>query len=306
VYHAAQDLIEYLMATVGGGAQDSEHRVLRSAAHQAYRDLLNVRDWNWLAGEMALPAAIAGSDGKKFLLPVGVRSVDALVPPERTTPVIYVLPREARMLESVTASTNGPVYWTAVRSSTKPDRWEIHMAGNPTPIDPAESYYIWYRRTAQPLKYMGYEPVCRDGSLTAVEAPGAVKRYGTAAHHPEGPAGLYPYTAEEILGLANSLVGTPPPDAKTVVSDRLDVSDAMYSSLLAGAEAWVAKLLGKNVEGALAVYNRELRLAFEADVVAPISGRRVAVGRYPESDSLWWGTPRSLGYYSPSAPDTGA
>lgn len=308
MYRAAQDLIEYLMTTVGGGAQDSEHRLLRSAAHQAYRDLLNVRDWNWLVGEAALPAAISGSNGKRFLLPANVRSVDALIPPSLVTPVVFVTPREWRMVETLKTpvTTSGPIYWTVVRSATNPDRMELKIAGQSTPIDSTKTYYYGYRRAAVPLKYMGYEPVCRDGSLTAAEAPGAVKRYGTATQHPEGPTGITPFTAEELLGVSGSLVGTPPNGAKTVVSDFLDVSDGMYSALLAGAEVWVAKLLGKNVEGAMAAYDRELRRAFEADVVSPIANRRVSIGRYPETDQVRWGTPRALGYYSPSGPDTGA
>ena len=152
---------------------------------------------------------------------------------------------------------------------------------------------------------MGFEDVCRDGSLTDETAPGAVVRYGTATTHPEGMAGINPYTAEEILGLANSLIGTPPEDAKTVVSDYLDVSPSMFSAVLSGAEVWLAKMAGKNVEGALAVYNRDLRMAFEADTIAPMSGRRSGVGRYPDIDAVSFGTPQALGYYSPSGPDTG-
>jgi hypothetical protein len=154
---------------------------------------------------------------------------------------------------------------------------------------------------------MGYETVCRNGSLNATNAAGAVKRYGTTANFPEGLSGVYPYTAQEILGSAGSMVGTPPSGAKTVVSDYLDVSEHMFTALLSCAESWLARLMGKNVEGALAVYQRDLRLAMESDVIAPISGRRAAVDRYPEMQApLFAGTPRSLGYYSPSGPDTGA
>lgn len=305
MYYAAQDIIEYLMNSVGGGAQDSEHRVLRAAAHNAYREVMHSRDWNWLASEMALPSALSGSDGKAFLLPANVKTVDGLIPPDRTTPVAYVTPREWRSLEAVNYSPGTSVYWTVVPYETQPDKWKLMIAGTPTPLAAGKTYYITYHRKPLPLRRMGFEDVCRDGSLDATSAPGAVKRYGTATQHPEGPSGINPYTAEEILGVAGSLVGTPPVGAKSVVSDRLDVSESMFTAVLSCAEVWLAKMLGKNVEGALSVYNRDLRLAYEADVVAPIAGRRTGVGRYPENDAIAWGTPRAMGYYAPSQPDTG-
>ena len=191
---------------------------------------------------------------------------------------------------------------------TKPDRWQIQIAGNPTSINPSLAYWITYRRKPEALRYMGYEPASRNGSLTASNAIGCVKRYGTPNNFPEGREGVHPYTAEEILGLSGSLLGTPPPpQCKTAVSDRLDVADYMISALRSACEVWLAKLLGKNVEGSMTVYQRDLRLAFEADTFAPISGRRTGTSRYPEfaapplaSSSI---TPTALGYYAPSAPD---
>lgn len=293
------------MNSVGGGSQDSEHRLLRSAAHHAYRDLMHCREWHWLSSEAPLPSAVSGTNGKEYVLPADVKTVDGLVTPNRTTNVAYITPREWRLLESDSLAPGSSVYWTVVPDPTRPDRWRLKIAGSPTPIESGKTYYITYRRKPLPLKYMGFEEVCRNGSLNASSAPGAVKRYGTATQHPEGASGIYPYTAEEILGVSGSLIGTPPTGARTVVSDRLDVSESMYTALLSGAEVWLAKMLGKNVEGALAVYNRDLRMAFESDVPAPIAGRRRSVGRYPESDSFAWGTPRAMGYYSPSQPDTG-
>lgn len=305
MYYAAQDIVEYLMNSVGGGSQDSEHRLLRSAAHHAYRDLMHCREWHWLSSEAPLPAAVSGTNGKEYVLPANVKTVDGLITPDRTTAVSYITPREWRILESESLAPGSAVYWTVVPDPTKPDRWRLKIAGNPTPIESGKTYYITFRRKPLPLKYMGFEEICRNGTLDATSAPGAVKRYGTATHHPEGPSGIYPYTAEEVLGVAGSLIGTPPAGARTVVSDRLDVSESMFTALLSGAEVWLAKMLGKNVEGALAVYNRDLRMAFEADSPAPIAGRREGIGRYPEVDAVSWGTPRAMGYYSPSQPDTG-
>jgi hypothetical protein len=306
MYYAAQDLIEYLMNSVGGGAQDGEHRLLRAAASNAHREVMYARDWNWLATDAQLPTAVSGSNNKLFLLPANVKNVDALVAVERTKAMAYVTPREWRDIESKQLPTSNVVYWTVTASSTQPDRWMLKVAGTPSPIDNPSNFWITYRRAPPPLRRMGYEPSSRDGSLTAGTAAGCVKRYGTATNFPEGPSGVYPFVAEEILGLSGSLVGTPPENAKTVVSDFLDASESMYTAILSCAEVWVAKMMGKNVEGALSVYARDLRLAFEADNLTPMSGRRAGFGRYPESSGLSIGTARALGYYGPSGPDTGA
>lgn len=295
MYYCAQDILEYLMASVGGGAQDAEHRVLRQATHSALRDVSNARDWRWYETEAELPDP-TDSTNKVYILPAEVKNVDSVVPPDRTTITEFVTPREWRRLEIYTLPTPSPLYWTVVRCPTQPDRWQMMFAGNPTGIKPELTYFYTYRRQPQPLRYMGYEEVCRDGSLTATNAAGCVKRYGTAANFPEGMAGVHPYTAQEILGLAGSLQGTPPTGAKTVVSDRLDLSPHMYTAVLSGAEMWMARLMGKNIEGASAIFARDMRLAMEADQITPVSGQRSFGALY---------SPRAMGYYSPTQANTG-
>jgi hypothetical protein len=306
MYYAAQDLMEYLMNSTGGGAQDSEHRLLRAAIHHAYRDVANAKDWLWYITESALPTPEANSGNKIYTLPAAVSNVDSLVPPDPATVTSYITPSEWRRYESQNLGSGEPIYWTVMKSTSRPDCWQLMIAGTPLPPPNGRQYYITYRRRPNPLRYMGYESVCRNNSLTSTTAPGAVKRYGTSSTYPEGLAGVYPYTAQEILGVTGSLVGTPPDGAKTVVSDLLDVSNNMYTALLSGAEMWAARMQGKNVEGAAGVFQRDLRLAMEQDVLAPIAGRRLAVNRYPEqSVAAYAGSPRALGYYNQSAQDTG-
>jgi hypothetical protein len=43
----AQDVVYYLLATVGGGAQDGEHQAVRQAVVQASRDVMQSRNWLW-------------------------------------------------------------------------------------------------------------------------------------------------------------------------------------------------------------------------------------------------------------------
>jgi hypothetical protein len=295
MYYAAQDIIEYLLASTNGGVQDSEHRLLRAAAHNAYRDVVNARDWGWHVSEATLtddPSVGSGNGTTTFTLPENVKNLDSIVPPLSVAiPTVYLTPTEWTRIQVKFPQINAPIYWTIVKDPVMPDRWLLKLAGQTQPT----TYTYTYRRQPAMLRYMGYEPICRQPGFTV---NGAVRRYGTATTFPESAYGINPYTAQEIIGLAGSMQGTPPASAKTVVSDYLDVSQPMYTAILSGAEMWMARLMGKNVEGASAIFARDMRLAFEADSVAPISGTRRG-----------WsiiGAARALGYYTPSGPDTGA
>jgi hypothetical protein len=70
----------------------------------------------------------------------------------------------------------------------------------------------------------------------------------------------------------------------------------MYTAVLSGADMWLARLLGKNIDGATAVFQRDMRLAMEADQITPISGQRSFGALY---------SPRAMGYYSPTQANTG-
>ena len=289
MYYAAQDIIEYLMNSVGGGAQDSEHRMLRAAAHNAYRDVMNVRDWNWHIAEATLAddaTAGSGNGVDTFTLPATVKNIDDLITPQNiSTPTVYVSPAEWYRVDIKIPSLTSPVYWTIIKDPAAPDRWLLKLAGTPA----ATTYKYTYRRRPVPLRYMGYEPACR---VAGFSVTGAVKRYGTAEQHPDGLSGMNPYTAQEIIGMTGSLIGTPPTGAKTVVSDYVDANDSMFSAILSSTEVWLAKLMGKNIEGAMTVYGRDLRLAFESDAVASRNGGA-------------FGSTRLSEYYSPPGPDTG-
>jgi len=304
MYHACQDIIEYLMTTTGGGAQDSEHRALRSAAGNAYRDLINVRDWAWYNSAVSLDSDELKNAGR-VILPADCKNVDALIPPDRSTPCVFVNLKEYLQLMEYDSSAGSTIWWTVRPSGEVPGSLDLLIGGREPPIYENQPYVITYRRSPPPLRYMGYEKGCRDQTINP---DGCVRRYGTPTNFPEGPHGIHPFTAEEIIGQPGSLVGNPPVGARTVVSDYLDIGDYMLSALLSGAEAWYARLTGKNVEGAMTVHNRDLRLAMEVDGLAPMSGRRRDGYRYPEGVEMPYAataTARAMGYYSPSGPDTG-
>jgi hypothetical protein len=45
--NTAQDVVDYLLTATGGGAQDGEHRAVRSAVVHGVREVFQTRDWLW-------------------------------------------------------------------------------------------------------------------------------------------------------------------------------------------------------------------------------------------------------------------
>lgn len=45
--NAAQDVVDFLLASIGGGAQDGEHRAVRQAVVHGVREVMQCRDWLW-------------------------------------------------------------------------------------------------------------------------------------------------------------------------------------------------------------------------------------------------------------------
>ena len=71
MYLAAQDLIEYLLATTSGGVQDSEHRALRAAAGNGYRDVITYHDWCWMDTAIVIKGSeFSQDDGTVIVLAV--------------------------------------------------------------------------------------------------------------------------------------------------------------------------------------------------------------------------------------------
>lgn len=140
-----------------------------------------------------------------------------------------------------------------------------------------------------------YLNVAGSGTQFHSRMVGSVLRVsGDASYHPEGLAGMHPYVSEAfITGVTNATaLAAHSPElsvgyagSKYLVTDLLDISPSMYTALLSGAEVWVARLLGKNVEGSLGIHGRDLRLAFEQDTLAPVEGRRWTTSGY---FSFWY------------------
>ena len=331
--YTAQDAMEYMLATTTGGTQDSEHRALRAAIGNGYRDVIQHKDWachdvsvdipavNFLPDPMKVPSAPVNEEGPySHLLPADCKNVDSMVAPDRTTPCCYCTLQEYERLRAYDTSPGSTIFWTVVPDKVQPSRNRLLIAGKGFSLYEGDTYTLTYRSKPEPLRYFGYEKACRNVNWTAVPE-GKVVRWGTETSYPEGPYGIHPFTAEHIKpaaicsdnGSGEIVCETPPNPVsneklKMLFTDRMDVTDYMWSACLSAAEVWYARLTGKNVEGALTIYSRDMRLAMEQDGLAPFSGRRTYVLRYPENMEMPYastGTARSLGYYSGESNDTG-
>jgi len=383
--YTAQDVVDYLLTAVGGGAQDGEARAVRQAVICAHREVTQARNWLWhtktgslqtqqystnatsitatsdtisvqstanmvvgrllaisppyftvspriveiLSGtsvRVDQPAKATLSSGTTpvliqtyYDLPETLRDIDVLVTNTVGTLHTYITPQEWQRLEVNTRGAGEPFYYTIMRSDSQPDRWQIRFVGVPTNGTPV---YYTYRYQPVEVKYLGYEPVCRQGTVTPNGATpqvvtgtgtnfqsdmvGSLLRVGTTNTEADPVGSLRSYVAQSKItavstGSPNTLTlqGTVPTTAsvKYAITDILDVSPTMYTAILSGAEYWYARIAGKPGDDVASLFNRDLRLAMERDVVSPLSG---------SARGMNFPTPRSQGWYSPQQADQGA
>jgi hypothetical protein len=292
--YTAFDALSYLMDSTGGGAQDQENRVLRQALFSAYRDLVSVRDWRWYQAEEQID--ICGQNSlSRHTLPWGVTSIDAFMLPQTGIIAEYLRPTEwARLIHSQFRGFTR-IAWTILPSTSVADRYDLCVY-NGWATD--ECVTVTYRRRPKDLRFTGWEPQTRTGTISWTDRDvegsgttftnlmiGSVLRVSAdPSKHPESLTGMNAYSDEGLIyGLANqnklyafSPAGkmTYPAGTKFVITDYLDISPGMYTALLSGAEVWMSRLMGKNIEGAAGIYGRDLRMAFESDAMAPLSGMR--------------------------------
>lgn len=308
----AHDAIDYMLSSVGGGAQDSENRAVREAVFRGYEEVLNERQWLWHVSSSSVAIL---PNVTEYLLPADMFSVDSMLTENRLTIGTYVTPYEWKQLDTSKLANGQPLFWTVMRSESPAtfDRWVLRVAGTPAQ---SQTFRFTYRRRPKPLRYTGLESRMRQGTVscsgTAVigvgtdfpgDAVGSVIRFGTADNDPEPLSGLHSYRDQaRIASIASATSLTLAAAAETAtavrycITDLLDMSPTMYRAMLSASEQWYARLMGRDVAGALAVYQRDLRKAFEQDVVAPLSGQRGGTGQLG---------PRAFGWGSPSLPDTG-
>lgn len=202
---------------------------------------------------------------------------------------LYITPDEAMKLERVNNSTGEPYHWTFVKD---PDSsgWAIKLIGYPAE---RQTIDFTYRRTPRPIRYSGHESALRQGTIaragasvtgtgTAFSAAmvGSILRVGDTGAVPGPIESLNPYVSESKITAQASATAATTQDSGTVASstkylitDPIDIAPHMYTAMDSCCEYWLARTRNQNPEKAFQLYQRDLRLAMEQDVLAPLSGR---------------------------------
>jgi hypothetical protein len=202
----------------------------------------------------------------------------------------YVTPDEAMKMERVNFQSGTPLHWTVIKDPTS-SGWVLKLVGYPTVVETVD---FTYRRSLRPLRWSGHEASARVGTVSvsagavtgsgtsfADSMAGSVIRLGTAADLPGPLTSITPYEAESAIAdssiTSTSLTASDslPSSAgvKYLITDPIDLPGHMHNVMLSGAEYWLARIRSNNVEEKYQLYQRDLRLAMEADQLAPISGR---------------------------------
>lgn len=272
------------------------------------------------AGTAPPGAPAAGDTGmticqktSRFLLPEEIKDIDALVSHTAGTLHSYITPEEWLRIDVNLAGTAEPYHYTIMRSDRVPNRWEVRFAGVPTQ---GLEFHYTYRYIPEPIRYMGYEQLSRTGTATVtagsrsititpalesvVDLVGRAIRFGTESDFPEPVGSPRPYLRERRIVRVSANKPevdenlAPRTNVKYCITDILDCSPSMYTAILSACEMWYARIAGKPSADAMAVFNRDLRIAMENDTLSPLSGRLT---------THYTRTPRSMGWHATLLPD---
>ena len=250
--NAAQDVVAYLLASTGGGAQDGEHHAVRQAVMQGVREVMQCRQWLWhtrtgsftttqiaTTGTVTLgskqvtvvsadgfvpgrcveisaayfptPARIVAVTGNVvtldttalqtaagvtltpqtfYDLPVDLKDIDSLVTNTVGTLHCYITPQEWQRLDVPIRGSGEPYYYTVMRSDLYPDRYQVRFVG--VSYGTTVVHYT-YRIIPPTIKYMGYERICRQGTVgvTLLGATNTPMVTGVKTAFPQDCAGSY-------------------------------------------------------------------------------------------------------------------
>lgn len=244
----AQDIVAYILAATGGGAQDGEHTAIRHAVIHGVREVMQARHWlyhvrngsfqtkavetkgaisvgsnrinllstdGFVAGRLVDVSGFADpvritSVGAGFItvdqsatatanhvtvrpqqyydLPADLRDIDTLA--TRTVGTLHcrISPQEWQRLEVNHRGSGEPYYYTVMRSDVHPDRYQIRFVGTPTNQTKVS---FTYRVTPKPIKYLGYERICRQGTVELKNVEGQMTVLGTGTLFPQDAASCF-------------------------------------------------------------------------------------------------------------------
>jgi hypothetical protein len=366
------DVVEHLITSSFGGPQDAEQRDIRTAAHRAYGEVSQIRDWEYYQthgriafadtwegtvtfdkatnvltkvtgdafptdakyytvrvgdvvatvqsrqsntalllnpvvtfAEDILTATPASAYRSTYPLPSDFRNLDSPLDESAWDGLRYVRPDVAMKMERAQDASGPFSFWTVIRDPHGTG-WAIKVLGYPQAVSTLD---FTYRRTPRAILLSGHESRARAGTITAsgtaitgsstsfaASMVGSYLRVGTSSDSPGGPTSLQPYTYETKITAYSSATSitvdsaVTASGAKYVITDPIDMSPTMEAAMLSCAEYWLARLRGVAPEKAMALYQRDLRLAFESDQLAPYSG----------NDRIVWDT---YGWRTPLQPD---
>lgn len=123
-------------------------------------------------------------------LPADLRDIDSLVTNTVGTLHCQISPQEWQRLEINTRGAGEPYYYTIMRSDNYPDRYQVRFVG--VPASGTVVNYTYRRRPAQ-IKYMGYERLARQGtvSLALVGDSNVPTVTGVGTAFPQDAIGCY-------------------------------------------------------------------------------------------------------------------
>lgn len=228
-----------------------------------------------------------------YALPSDFRNLDEPTDEYNWWAGLYLTPDEAMKLERVSNSSGKPYHWTIIKDPDS-NGWAIKIIGYPTAV---ETIDFTYRRTARPIRWSGHEEAARFSSLSnagddlwlqaatgvfSVSMIGSVLRIGAVASYPGPIESMTPYQ-EELLIAGLEMVDTQNDSAVVgihtltgvsgLVTDPIDVAPHMQQAVDSCCDYWLARIRGQKPDNAFTMYQRDLRLAFEQDQLAPLSGR---------------------------------
>lgn len=240
-----------------------------------------------------------------YPLPADFRNMDEPSDEYNWWSGLYVSPDEAMKLERISNSSGKPYHWTILKDPYS-SGWALKLIGYPTITETVD---FVYRRSARPIRLSGHEATSRAGTIAIADSEvagtgtsfssdmvGSILRIGTATDSPGPLASISPYTAETKITAQSSSTSITVDGSQTVsggtkylITDPIDVPPHMHNVIYSGAEYWLARLRGTKPDNAYAMYQRDLRLAFEMDTLNPTSGR---------SNQIWhnggWRSPLKL------------
>lgn len=202
---------------------------------------------------------------------------------------LYITPDEAMKIERISNKSGHPFHWTVMKDPHGTG-WALKLVGWPAGVETVD---FTYRRSPRAIRYSGHEASMRQGTIsssgTAVTGSGtafmaamvgSVVRSGDTANSPGPIESLTPWSAESKITGASSATAMTTESAlsaasatKYLITDPIDIAPHMQLAMKSACDYWLARTRNQAPDKAFQMYQRDLRLAFEQDQLAPLSGR---------------------------------